>query len=585
MTLSRHSVSVGLLALTLGLSSAAISEQDTGSERLLFGDLHLHSNLSMDAYIAGNRTVSPAEAFRFAKGEAVQSSSGQTLRLAQPLDFLSVTDHSENLGIYAAWDRAMPGIRTSRVAQRYQEVARLAPQLGLREAFMQVMSEGGPLGNLEEASRRRIWREALLEAESHNQPGVFTTLLGYEWTSMISGDNLHRVVLFRDDAQRVAETLPVLASDSPDPEFLWSQLAAYEALGGSVLAIAHNGNLSNGRMFAPERVDGSPFDSAYSAARRYWEPLYEVTQMKGDGETHPRLSPGDVFAAFERWDQYNVAFTAEKAPEMVRYEYARQALFDGLALRDRLGENPFEFGLIGSTDSHTGLATTREDQFFGKFGDSEPSAQRIFERMGQQFVENWRLGSSGLTAVWAADNSRASLFDALRARRAYATTGTRIRLKFAAQWRSEVSDIASGTFDQPITRMGGVLPTVDDSLGCMTFTIEAEQDPLASPLQRVQVVKGALRAGGVWHESIYDVVLANDLEAGAAQLFTDWCDADFDRHQDAVYYARVLEVPSRRWTDYDRERFKLELPEGAETTVQERAYSSPIWYYSARAPL
>lgn len=585
MTRLRHWVCVALTALAASVSSEVMAEPNASTEQLLFGDLHLHSNLSMDAYIGGNRTVSPAEAFRFAKGEAVQSSSGQTLRLAQPLDFLAVTDHSENLGIYAAWDRGVPEIRASRVAQRYQDVARLAPQLGLREAFMQVMSEGGPLGNLEEASRRKIWREALMEAESHNQPGVFTTLLGYEWTSMISGDNLHRVVLFRDDARRVAETLPVLASDSPDPEFLWSQLAAYEALGGSVLAIAHNGNLSNGRMFAPERVDGSPFDSAYAAARRYWEPLYEVTQMKGDGETHPRLSPDDTFAAFERWDQYNVAFTAEKAPEMVRYEYARQALFDGLVFRERLGENPFEFGLIGSTDSHTGLATTREDQFFGKFGDSEPSARRVFERMGQQFVENWQLGSSGLTAVWAADNSRAALFDALRARRAYATTGTRIRLKFAAQWRSDVSAASGGLSDQPVTRMGGILPNIDDSPGCMALLIQAEQDPLASPLQRIQVVKGTLWPGGQWQESIHDVSLANDLEAGQAQLFADWCDVDFDRHRDTVYYVRALEVPSRRWTDYDRERFKLELPEGADSTVQERAYSSPIWYYSARSPL
>jgi hypothetical protein len=567
---------------------------------LYWGDLHLHTNLSTDAYVNGTRRVGHEQAYRFAAGGSVVGDNGITARLRRPLDFLAVTDHGENLGLYPEITSARSRLAGTPLAARWGEVLGLIDKVGLREAFMTVTRQHGPMPDLPQDVLKSIWSRVAHTADAHYRPGRFTTLIGYEWTSMIDGDNLHRVVLFRDAAAKVETVLPVSAQDSSDPEHLWAALARYEDTGGKVLAIAHNGNLSNGRMFSPTRINGQPIDRKYAETRARWEPVYEVTQVKGDGEAHPTLSPTDEFANFELWDQWNVARTARKQPWMLRYEYARSALRDGLLIERRVGANPFKFGMIGSTDSHTGLSTTEEDNYYGKFPSSEPAPGRAFGTLGET---NWELGASGLAAVWAPENTREAIFDALRRREVYATTGTRIRLRFFGGWNFAANDIERADYARLGYRQG--VPMGSDLVrrtgaAAPTFLIHAVRDPLAANLDRVQVVKGWVDAAGRGHERIYDVahpmprggrdrgVPAGsnvDLKTatyrnsiGAPELATWWRDPDFKPGEAAFYYVRVLEIPTPRWTTYDAAYFRTPLAPQIPRLVQERAYSSPIWY-------
>lgn len=573
---------------------------------LYWGDLHLHTRLSADAYINGTRRIGPEQAYRFAMGETVTADNGVPASLRRPLDFLAVTDHGENLGLYARIEADDPLVADTPVGDRYGEVLSLFETLGLRNAFVTVMRKYGPMPALPLEVQQSIWQDTTRVADQFNQPGQFTTLIGYEWTSMINGDNLHRVVLFKDDAKKASQMLPIDAQQNPDPESLWAGLARYETeVGGSVLAIAHNGNLSNGRMFSPNRVNGQPIDRPYAEARSRWEPVYEVTQMKGDGETHPNLSPTDEFADFETWDTSNVADTAKKEPWMLRYEYARQALLDGLAYERQLGPNPFKFGLIGGTDSHTGLASTTEDNYFGKFKGSEPSAARVLEKMGGQFQPNWELGASGLSAVWARENTREAIFEAIRRREVYATTGSRIRLRFFGGWDFKKSDIERADYARygysHGVPMGSDLRPRQTSTA-PTFLIYAARDPDSAYLDRMQVIKGWVDTEGATHEHVYDVAWSDERQpdskgrvepvadnvdisgatyrnsVGDPELATWWRDPDFDPRQPAFYYLRVLEIPTPRWTSYDAAYFGTQLAEDTPRIIQDRAYSSPIWY-------
>jgi hypothetical protein len=425
---------------------------------------------------------------------------------------------------------------------------------------------------------------------------------------MIGGDNLHRVVLFRDGADKASQVLPFTAQDSTDPEDLWKALADYEQkTGGQILAIAHNGNVSNGRMFAPQTLAGKPLDSDYSGRRVRWEPVYEVTQVKGDGEAHPTLSPTDEFADFETWDRGNITLTAPKQPWMLRYEYARSGLLEGLAHEAKTGINPFKFGMIGSTDSHTGLSTATEDNFFGKFPESEPQPERIRNKMAGLLQESWELGASGLAAVWAPENTREALFDAFRRREVYGTTGSRITLRFFGGWDFAAADVRRPDYARigyaKGVPMGGDLLR-NDKVRAPAFMVAAARDPDEANLDRIQIVKGWLDAKGVTHERIYDVALSDGRKVdpktgqapavgstvdvanatysnsiGAPELATVWSDPDFDPAQSAFYYVRVLEIPKPRWTAYDAKYFRLKLPAEVRTTVQDRAYSSPIWYH------
>ncbi|HEB89203.1 MAG TPA: DUF3604 domain-containing protein, partial [Deltaproteobacteria bacterium] len=447
------------------------------------------------------------------------------------------------------------------------------------------------------------------EADRQNDPGVFTAFTGYEWTSMIDGNNLHRVVIFKGSADKTTRRVPISSLDSPDPEDLWRFFEEYEAeTGDDVLAIPHNGNLSNGMMFQTTRLDGSDFDADYARRRVRWEPLVEVTQIKGDGETHPFLSPNDEFADYETWDQSNLGGTERKTNDMLEGEYARSALGLGLRVEAETGVNPYRFGMIGSTDSHTALSTAREDNFFGKHSGMEPSPTRMTDplaRVNQASVFGWQQVASGLAAVWARENTREAIFEAMERRETYATTGSRIRVRLFAGFDYDARDLerpdlAPYAYSKGVP-MGGVLrkASLFEKPG---FLVQALRDPEGANLDRIQIVKGWIDRKGERHERVYDVALSDgrrlgrdghappvgntvDLRKatyrnsiGSAMLQAFWEDPDFDRKQNAFYYARVLEIPTPRWTAYDAVRFGSKIPEESKRITQERAYTSPVWY-------
>ena len=577
--------------------------------RVYFGDTHLHTTNSPDAYLFGV-TLGPDVAFRFAKGERVESTHGVPLQLIRPLDFLVVSDHMEYLGLMPRLFGGDERLLATEYGRMLHALSAAKPD-GLFEAAMIVIQD---LARNERKMavpelEAEIWSQVAETADRHDQPGLFTAFTGYEWTSMIAGDNLHRVVLYKGGADQTARTPPVSSFDSPDPEDLWKALAAYEAsTGDEVLAIPHNGNLSNGRMFELERLDGSAFDADYARRRARWEPLVEVTQIKGDGETHPRLSPNDEFADYETWDTTNLGGTEAKRPEMLPGEYARSALKLGLEVEAQTGVNPYRFGLIGSTDSHTGLATAREDNFFGKHSGMEPTPTRMTDalaRVGDATVFGWQQVASGLAAVWAVENTRSALFEAMERRETYATTGTRMRVRLFAGFDFGpegllAPDWAVEGYKRGVP-MGGVLGAASRSQR-PGFLVRAMRDPEGANLDRIQVVKGWLDRDGEAHERVYDVAWSDgrrigadgrlppvgnsvDLETastrnsiGAALLEAFWEDPDFDREQRAFYYVRVLEIPTPRWSTVDAAVFGAEIPDGAALVTQERAYTSPVWY-------
>ena len=344
--------------------------------RVLWGDTHLHTANSLDAAAFGN-TLGPEPAYRFARGEEVVSSSGQAVRLSRPLDFLVVADHAEGLGSAEEIKKGNPNLMADPTLRRWHDLMAAGGDSAVQAAIEMIRSVGTgtmPKAMISKQLARSVWQNYTSIAERYNEPGRFTALIGYEWTSNNSGNNLHRVVIFRDGKEKADQIVPFSAFDSEDPAMLWKFLDAYtEKTGGEVLAIPHNGNLSNGRMFALVDFDGRGLTRAYAETRARLEPVYEVTQIKGDGEAHPFLSPNDEFAGFEVWDKGNLDLTELKKPEMLQYEYARSGLKLGLKLEQELGVNPFKFGMIGSTDSHTSLATADQDNFFGKHSGAEPS--------------------------------------------------------------------------------------------------------------------------------------------------------------------------------------------------------------------
>jgi len=471
------------------------------------------------------------------------------------------------------------------------------------------------------APYRSAWAETIKAAEEANDPGRFTAFIGFEWTSNTGGNNLHRNVIFRDNASKAGLVEPYTTTKplgSDNPRDLWKWMQTYEdKTNGRVLAIAHNGNLSNGRMFPLiESFTGKPIDREYAERREQWERLYEATQIKGDGETHPLLSPNDEFANFERWDKGNLDLSELKKPEMLEFEYARAALRNGLKLEKELGVNPYKFGMVGSTDSHTGLAAVEEDNFFGKTSSAEPSAGRA----EHPFIKNpahpgvvvmgWETSASGYAGVWATDNTREALWDAMQRKETYATTGPRMIVRFFASWDFVATDANTRSPAvvgyQKGVPMGGDLQQAPGGKS-PTFLVAALKDPIGANLDRVQIIKGWLDGKGETHEKVYDVAWSGDRKPdsktgklpavgntvdvpnatwtntiGTPELIKVWKDPDFDAAQSAFYYVRVLEIPTPRWTAYDAKYFGIKMPPEVTMTVQERAYTSPIWYTPAK---
>jgi hypothetical protein len=582
----------------------------------LWGDTHLHTSVSFDAGAFGNRLGVP-EAYRFARGEEIISSTGVPAKLSRPLDWLVVADHSDNMGFFPDLLSGAPHIVSDPKGKDWLNRIKAGEGVDVAMEIIGLFSQGKFPESLiyepDSAPYKSAWQATVEAAEDYNDPGKFTAFIGYEWTSLVQGNNMHRVVIYRDGADKALQMVPYTTyppQGSPNPRDLWKWLTTFEEkTGGDVLAIAHNGNLSNGIMFPLEaQWDGTALDQSYVTQRKTWEPLYEMTQIKGDGEAHPFLSPEDEFADYETWAIGNLDVSEVKTDDMLAGEYAREALKRGLAIEARLGTNPYKFGQIGSTDSHTALATAQEDNFFGKHTGAEPGP----ERMSHPFMENekgtimgWQQVSSGLAAVWARENTREAIFDAMARREVYGTTGSRMFVRFFGGWDFTPADLGSRSpafagYEKGVP-MGGDLPSRsgDDA---PTFMVYALRDPIGANLDRIQIVKGWLDADGTTHEKVHDVVWSGERSPGAngklppvgntvdaatanftntigtPELAAVWTDPSFDPSQKAFYYARVIEIPTPRWSTYDAFRFGVPIPEGAPVSTQERAYTSPIWY-------
>ncbi|MEL7199520.1 MAG: DUF3604 domain-containing protein [Pseudomonadota bacterium] len=627
--------SVAALALAGCESEPEVAAAQSGSgedtielaefpDRPYWGDTHLHTDNSVDAFGFGTR-LGPEAALRFARGEEVTATTGGTTQLARPLDFLVIADHSDALGatrrLYDAPRWYVDWVIGDETVLRWYDMMHESPEQSTRAIgeLIAAAAEGTvpeAMADPESAAEatKDIWNTQLSILDRYNEPGVFTALAGYEWTAMPNGNNLHRVVMFRDGSDRTRQTVPFPGLTTTAPQ-LWEYMRNYEEeTGGRVLAIPHNSNLSNGLMFQMTMEDGSPMTQEYAALRAWAEPVIEATQIKGDSETHPYLSPNDEMAGFgvQGWDFGNLSLSEKTQPSMYAGSYARSGLLRGLTLEQQLGVNPYAFGMIGSTDSHTSLATGDEDNFWGKHTGNEQSytqrsiqAQNLGTREGRF---GWHYLAGGYAAAWARGNTRAEIFDAFARREVYATTGPRMSVRvfggFGFSQDSWDGDWVRTGYESGVP-MGGEL---SDEGKAPSFMISALKDPDGANLDRVQIIKGWVDGSGKAQERIYDVIWS-DAETrtrsggkldpvgdtvnredasytntiGAGELRTTWTDPDYVEGQTAFYYVRVLEIPIPRWTLFDAVRFGVTLSEEAmaDAVAQERAYTSPIWLKSS----
>lgn len=588
--------------------------EKTFPNQVYFGDTHLHTSFSTDAGMAGN-IRGPEDAYRLARGGVITSSHGLKVKLSRPLDFLVISDHAENLGLAPAIAESNADLLKNSWGKEIHDKVKSGDFTGAFDMWVkQINAQDNKLKG--SAMTGTYWQLETSFADKYNEPGLFTAFIGFEWTSVPDGNNLHRNIIFRDNKDKADQIIPISSYDTTDPERLWEWMDKYEKkTGGKMLAIAHNGNISNGLMFDDVTLTSKePLDLDYAQRRMRWEPLYEVTQIKGDGETHPALSPNDEFADFYTWDTGTFG-AVTTTPAMWPREYAREAYKRGLAYEQKLGANPFKFGMIGSTDSHTSIPSTEENNFFGKVSLAEPSAnphyrfnEVIIARANPdptKKIRHWRAAAGGLAAIWSHENTRAALWDAMKRKETYATTGTRLKVRVFAGWdfaKTDLdrSDFAENGYDGGVP-MGGDLYAAPSGKA-PNFLVRAVRDPDGANLDRVQIIKGWLDESGETLEKIYDVAVSDNREPGKNGKYPPvgstvnledvtytnaigdpflqafWMDPDFDPQQRAFYYVRVIEIPTPKWIAYDAKVFGVDLPEGADPVHQERAYTSPIWY-------
>jgi len=596
----------GSICLTFACSTQA---QET---RLLWGDLHLHTNLSTDAYATGNKGIGPNDAYRFAKGIPIYHPNLDTkVQIDRPLDFLAITDHATNLGIDVMAIEAHPLLMATERGRAVVEA--LQGNTEVRGGFMRYRPEDGDRAALAEAvfsppMRAAGWRKQVDAADSHYVPGQFTTFFAWEWTSLIPSQegikNLHRNVISNaDSVEQATSFVPFSNQDSLDPEALFTFLRdTNERTGTDFVAIPHNSNISGGLMFADTDNQGRPLTTQYARERMRWELLMEITQYKGTSETHPKLSPNDEFANYEIRDKLLTGQVMEPTPA----DYARGGLLRGMALQQDLGENPFKFGFVGASDGHIGMSSVEEANFFGKIGADAKLSERATSQAENLVFPAWDMSASGLTGVWAQENTREAIFAAFKRKEVYGTTGPRISLRVFAGFNfnnrdARANDIAAVGYRKGVP-MGSDL-TAAPRNRAPGLLIHAAKDPAGANLDRVQVIKGWIDAEGNTQEHVYDVAWSGDRQAdadgkvpavgntvdtatthytnsiGAAQLATVWEDPDFDADQHAFYYVRAIEIPTPRHSLFDA--LALQIPPqdtGWPATIQERAYSSPIWY-------
>lgn len=628
MRLKQLTISVSLIISMLALGACKPQTPASGEQagsgkspgpaetaypmRAYFGDTHVHTGWSADAGLDGAVT-SPEDAFRLASGQEIKSNTGQQVKLRRPLDWMVIADHSDAMGTISEIAAGNPKMISDPFLKRMYEALNGNDEKARRQAVLELVdlqsNKKLPFQLKNPRWMISAWRKTADVADKYNAPGKFTAFIGYEWTSNAGGgNNLHRNIVYREGAEFAKKMLPLTTFKSEDPEKLWEWMASYEKRsGGKVLAIPHNGNLSNGRMFEETRFDGSPMTPEYAQNRQRWERLFELTQMKGQSESHPSLSPADEFASWDMWDTGNLNGVVKK-PGMVRTEYYREALKSGLRLEAKLGANPFKYGAESGTDTHTGLATAEEDNFWGKFKSVEPRAGRwqpvVVGGLGPGGHRSWEQSAAGYTGVWATSNTRAAIWDAMMRRETFSTTGPRMTVRFFGSYdfadADAAGDVAKAGYSKGVP-MGGDLKAAPAGKKA-GFLVAAMKDPDGANLDRVQVIKGWLGTDGKTYEKIYEVVWAGDRKPdaagklppvgntvdvatatyansiGAAQLIAHWTDPDFDPALKAVYYVRVLEIPTPRWTAFDQVRFKEKMPDNIPMSLQERAFSSPIWY-------
>jgi hypothetical protein len=596
------------LSLLAALAAAgAGAEGQPTATRAYYGAVHVHTGYSFDAFTNGTPSL-PHHAYEWARGKAIPGGGGgPDLQIHQPLDFYAVSDHAEFMGVFRLMADPSHPISKTELAKR---VTSKEPGVAL-QAFAEVLrdkSEGRTRPELTDpAVTEPIWRTIVETADRYYEPGVFTTFPAFEWTSNPSKRNLHRVVVF--ESSKGVPKLPLSSDDSEDPEDLWRWMAKARAGGATLLAIPHNANASDGLMFSLQTFRGQPLTKEYVATRAANEPLYEVSQIKGTSETHPDLSPNDEFAGFEQWD-YTLSADAER-PTKRAGSFARRAYLDGLVLaRQGLG-NPFRFGLIGDTDTHNAAASHEEDSYSGKFGmENDPKVRLDGAAHGMtpgQARQVREFSSGGLAGVWAPENTREAIFAAMQRKETFGTSGPHLQVRFFGGWSfaagDAAGDVAAAGYAKGVP-MGGTLAPRGEAKA-PSFLVSAAKDPRSGNLDRMQIVKGFVGADGQPREKVYEVAwsgarkpdAAGKLpavgstvdpktatytnEIGAPQLATAWTDPDFDPAAHAFYYARVLEIPTPRWSTRDAVKLGVPIPEGLPAAIQERAWSSPIWYTPA----
>ncbi len=601
----------GILLTVLIFSGGIAQAEET---RLFWGDTHLHTSNSFDVFLFGTANATPETAYRFARGLPVVSpTTGTRWQLQTPLDFLVVADHAEAMGSMPRLFFGDPALADTKTGKIFRKIGADQSEESLQAVYDLLVNVGSGLDNDYGLSpkdlyadlhggekRRSTWDEQIAAAERHNEPGVFTALIGWEWSAQPGGGNLHRVVFTAQGGDIASQFLPFSTLESDDPEKLWAWLDGVSTkTGAEFIAIPHNPNISIGRMFPLETQSGAAVDAAYARTRMKWEPVVEVTQIKGDSEAHPLLSPTDEFADFET---YPFVLTPDgRTPDPTQADYARSGLKRGLELGQRLGANPFKFGMIGSTDAHTGMSAVEEHSFAGKGQhDALPSDRSHPTGLGSS--KGWDMGAAGYVAVWASENTRRGIFDAFRRKEVYASTGPRIRLRFFGGYDFAAGDVTASDFATVGYRkgvpMGGDLPGASGSQA-PAFLMRATMDPNAARLDRIQVIKGWVGADGGSREKIYDVALSDERSdgsvpvgntvdlatgkytntIGAAELAALWRDPDFDPSQPAFYYVRVLQIPTPRYSLLDAIALGIDVAAtNRPATIQERVYSSPIWY-------
>ena len=589
-------------ANSTGAEAPAVAASDELSA--YFGAVHVHTSLSFDAFTNGSRTT-PEDAYRWARGEEMTSSGhGNPIKIKTPLDFYMVSDHAEMLGVFLEMLNEDSAVAQLPIAERVlSDDANVAMQ-----AFAEILrnkSEGNinPAFSNPEISKS-AWQGMIETADAFYEPGKFTTFAGFEWTSNPLKRNLHRVIVYRDTD--VLPEIPLSTDQSDDPETLWRWMSEQRAGGATLFAIPHNGNASDGRMFEQVKFDGEPIDDAWIAARAANEPLYEITQIKGTSETHPDLSPNDEFAGFEQWD-YTLSADFER-PTKRKGSFARQALLDGLTLEDNGRGNPFKFGFIGDSDTHNAAASAEEFNYSGKFAHENIPEFRLDGAEGQppgQIQQIREFSSAGLAGVWANANTREAIYDAMLSKQTFGTSGTMIRVRMVAGFGLEDSQVDTVLTPNPDKEtgvpMGGELSHAPEG-AAPTFLVAALKDPKSAHLDRIQIIKGWVGVNGGQHEKIFDIAWSGDREPGedgtipavgntvdletatytndigAPELRVSWTDPEFDPSQRAFYYARVLEIPTPRWSTIDAVALGRPLNDSLPATLQERAWTSPIWY-------